>query len=70
MTIEKTVFALAGVMVMLTSGLAMYHDPLWTWVTVFVGFNMFQSTFTGICPPGWVMKKFGMKTESEVMNQN
>ncbi len=70
MSIEKTLFAFAGVMVMITSLLAMYHDPLWTWATLFVGFNAFQSTFTGFCPPGWLMKKFGMKNEAELAAQN
>jgi len=67
MTIEKALFALAGTMVMVTSLLALYHNPLWTWVTVFVGFNVFQSTFTGFCPPAWLMKKMGMKSESELV---
>ena len=69
MTVEKALFALAGTMVMVTSLLALYHNPLWTWVTVFVGFNVFQSTFTGFCPPGWLMKKMGMKTESDLASK-
>ncbi len=70
MSIEKTLFAFAGALVMLTSLLALFHNPLWTWVTLFIGFNAFQSTFTGFCPPGWLMKKFGMKSEAEMAAQN
>ncbi len=66
MSIEKTLFAFAGIMVMLTTFLAMYHNPLWAWGTLFVGFNLFQSQFTGFCIPGIIMKKMGMKTEADL----
>ena len=65
MTIERALFALGGTMVMLTSLLALFHHPYWTWVTLFVGFNCLQSSFTGFCPPKILMKKFGMKSEAE-----
>jgi hypothetical protein len=62
-------FAFGGIMVMLTSLLALYHSPLWTWFTLFIGFNCLQSSFTGFCPPTMLMKKFGMKTEAELALQ-
>ncbi len=65
MTIERTLFALAGTMVMVTSLLALFHNPNWSWLTLFVGFNCLQSSFTGFCPPKILMKKFGLKTEAE-----
>jgi len=70
MTVERTLFAFAGVMVMLTSMLAMFHSPNWGWATLFIGFNCFQSSFTGFCPPGWLMKKFGMKTEASLATES
>jgi len=66
MSIEKTLYAFGGTMVMLTSLLALFHNPLWVWATLFTGFNCFQSSFTGFCPPSGVMKKFGMKSEAEL----
>jgi Inner membrane protein YgaP-like, transmembrane domain len=66
MSVERTLFAFGGIMVMLTSLLALFHHPNWTWFTLFIGFNCFQSSFTGFCPPSWLMKKFGMKTEAEL----
>ncbi len=66
MSVEKTLFAFAGAMIMVTTLLAMYHNPLWAWATLFVGFNAFQSSFTGFCIPGMIMRKMGMKTESEL----
>ncbi|MEZ5542069.1 MAG: DUF2892 domain-containing protein [Pseudomonadota bacterium] len=66
MSVERTLFAFGGIMVMVTSLLALFHHPYWTWVTLFIGFNCLQSSFTGFCPPSWLMKKFGMKTEAEL----
>ena len=66
MSIERIMFAFGGTMVMLTSLLALYHHPYWTWVTLFIGFNCLQSSFTGFCPPTIVLKKLGKKTEAEL----
>jgi len=52
-------------MVLVSVLLTQKHDPLWMWFTVFIGFNMIQSQFTGFCPPAMIMKKFGMKSESD-----
>lgn len=70
MTVERALFALGGVMVMVTSLLALFHSPYWTWVTLFIGFNCLQSSFTGFCPPRLLMKKLGMKTEQEIAQGN
>jgi len=66
MSVERRLFAFGGIMVMLTSLLALYHNPNWTWLTLFIGFNCLQSSFTRFCPPSWVMKKLGIKTEAEL----
>jgi len=66
MSIERSIFLLASVMVILSALLAKFVDPNWIWFTLFVGFNMLQSTFTGFCPPKWLFKKMGMKTEAEL----
>ena len=70
MSIERTLFAFGGTMVMITSLLALFHHPYWTWVTLFIGFNCLQSSFTGFCPPAWLMKKFGLKSEAELALQS
>lgn len=66
MSLERALMAFAGVMVMATTLLAIFHHPWWAWFTVFIGFNMFQSSFTGFCPAAMVMKKMGLKNESEL----
>jgi len=70
MTIERALFAMGGTMVMLTSLLAIFHNPMWTWFTLFIGFNCFQSSFTGFCPPAILMKKFGLKSAAECAIDN
>ncbi len=52
---------LAGFMVLLSAGLAVYVDRNFLWLTVFVGANLLQSAFTKWCPAMWVFKKLGLK---------
>jgi len=66
MTIDKAMFILAGSMIIISTLLAMFHSPNWHWLTLFVGANMIQSTFTGFCPPTILMRKLGMKTSAEL----
>jgi len=43
MTLERSVLAFAGVMVLVSVALTAWVSPWFIWLTVFVGFNMFQS---------------------------
>lgn len=65
MSIERSIFAFAGFMVLLSLALTRLVHPNFIRLTVFVGANLFQSAFTGFCPVGSLMHKFGMKTERE-----
>jgi len=58
MALENAILAFAGFMVMLSVALTYFVNPLFIWLTVFVGVNMFQSAFTGFCPAAIVMKKW------------
>jgi hypothetical protein len=69
MSIERALFAFGGVMVMLSALLTYFHSPHWVWFTLFIGFNCFQSSFTGFCPPKYVMRKMGLKSEVELAQQ-
>jgi len=65
MSTNNIIMAVAGFMIMLTLALGtvgspIFHHTNWTWVTVFVGFNLFQSAFTGFCPLAIVLKKLGI----------
>ena len=49
----------AGAFVLGSLLLAHYHSPYWLWFTAFVGFNLLQSSFTGICPLEAILRKLG-----------
>lgn len=59
MTVERAVFAFAGVMTLLSVVLTHYVSSHFMWLTVFVGANMLQSSFTGFCPAAMVLKALG-----------
>ena len=61
MTVDRAVLAFAGVMTLISVLLTVYVSPLFMWFTVFVGVNMFQSAFTGLCPAAFVFRKLGFK---------
>lgn len=61
MTVEKGVQIFAGSMVLLSVVLTQFVDPHFLWFTVFIGFNLIQSVFTGFCPAAIVLKKLGLK---------
>ena len=61
MTLERSVLAFAGVMVLVSVALTVWVSPWFIWLTVFVGLNMFQSAFTGFCPAASVLKRLGFK---------
>lgn len=65
MSVERALMAFAGFMVLLSVALSYWVHPNFVWFTVFVGANLFQSAFTGLCPAVWVMKKLGLKTEAQ-----
>jgi hypothetical protein len=66
MSLEKSVEAFAGFMVLLSVVLSVLVHPGFIWLTVFVGVNLFQQAFTGFCPAAIVIRKFGIKTEKEL----
>ena len=66
MTTERIIRILAGFFVMLSLALGWQGSPLFVseWFlafTAFVGFNLFQSGFTGFCPPEKLLLKMGYK---------
>ncbi|HBF47914.1 MAG TPA: DUF2892 domain-containing protein [Shewanella frigidimarina] len=50
MSVERSIMAFAGFMVLLSLVLTATVSPHFVWLTVFVGANLFQSAFTGFCP--------------------
>lgn len=61
MTLDRSVLAFAGLMVLASVVLTVWVSPLFVWFTVFIGLNLLQSAFTGLCPAAFVFKKLGIK---------
>jgi hypothetical protein len=68
LSLEHAVEAFAGFVVLLSLVLTYFVHPQFVWLTVFVGVNLFQQSFTGFCPAAIVIKKvFSLKTEAEMI---
>jgi len=52
---------MAGMMVLLSLSLAYFLSPYWLWLTVFVGLNLLQSSFTNWCPAVAILRAMGLK---------
>jgi hypothetical protein len=57
MTIESVVRIFAGAVVLVSLALAAAVNLNWLWLTAFVGANLLQSGFTGICPLASILRK-------------
>lgn len=62
MNVDRAVLSFAGLMVLLSLGLAWLHSPYWLLLTAFVGLNLLQAGFTGFCPAAIVFRRLGVKT--------
>ncbi len=65
MTATHIVRMVAGFFVLLSVALGMQGSPLfldvnWLWIAIFIGFNLFQSAFTKVCPLEIVLKAAGI----------
>lgn len=60
MKMEMIIRRMAGTFILVSLLLARYHSAYWLWFTAFVGFNLFQSSFTGFCPAEIILKKLGV----------
>ena len=61
MTLDRTILAFAGIMVLASVVLTVWVSPLFVWFTVFIGVNLLQSAVTGACPAAFVFKKLGIR---------
>ena len=65
MSAERIVRIVAGFFILLSLSLGVEASPLFVnqnflWFTAFVGFNLFQSGFTRICPLNNILARFGV----------
>ena len=61
MKLDNAVRVFAGFMVLLSLVLTYWVSPHFVWLTVFIGVNLIQSAFTGICPAASILKKLGFQ---------
>ena len=61
MTVENGVRVMAGTMILVSVALVHFVSPWWLLFTAFIGLNLIQSAFTGICPANAIMLKIGCK---------
>jgi hypothetical protein len=61
MTINEYLRLIAGTMVLLSVLLAQLVSPQWFWLTVFIGVNLLQSSFTKWCPMITLLQKLKVK---------
>ena len=59
MSLDRLVFAVAGVFILVSLLLSQVHHVYWLWFTAFVGANMLQASFTGFCPLAKILKARG-----------
>ena len=59
MKIDDLIRLLAGSMTLLSVALVCFVSPWWLLLTCFVGLNLIQSVFTGLCLPGLILRRLG-----------
>ena len=67
MSVERGVRLVAGLFVMVSLALGIEASPAFAsdkflWLAGFVGFMLFQSSITGICPMAVILKGIGLKS--------
>jgi len=67
MTVDRLVHIFAGTFVLIAVALGAPASPGFVstnflWLAVFVGANLFQSGFTGICPLASILRRLGVRT--------
>ena len=71
MSQEKALTAFAGLMVLLSVLSTHFVHTHFIWLTVFIGANLFQQSFTGFCPATLFFKHvLGLKSERDLALTN
>jgi hypothetical protein len=64
MSLDRSVVAFAGIMVLVSVVLTVWVSPLFVWLTVFVGLNLLQSAFPDWCPMMSILRSLKVRGES------
>lgn len=69
MTTERYIRIFAGFLVLLGTTLGLLHSPWWLALPLFVGANLLQFGFTNFCPLEIILKKCGVQSWKDMVNQ-
>ncbi|MGE0104863.1 MAG: DUF2892 domain-containing protein [Blastocatellales bacterium] len=61
MNVERYLRLIAGLFVLVSMLLGIYHSPNWFYLTGFVALNLIQSAFTNWCPMMTFLRKAGIR---------
>lgn len=61
MKVEEAVRLMAGIVLLIGIALSYFISPWWILLSVFVGLNLIQSSFSKWCPAITIFKKLGLK---------
>lgn len=61
MTLDKSVMAFAGFVVLVSVAFAQFVSPWWLLLTAFAGLNLIQASITGFCPAAIIFRRLGVK---------
>jgi hypothetical protein len=64
MTVERTILLVVGIVVLVSTLLAVYHSSNWLWLPGVMGAHLIQASFTGLCPVVAALKKMGIPTKA------
>ncbi len=61
MTVTDWIHVIAGIFILVSLALGAWMHHYWYFFTAFVGLNLFQFGFTGVCPLGMILAKLGVR---------
>lgn len=64
MTLNAALRLLAGSVILISLALGTYLNPVWYYLTGFVGLNLLQSAFTQWCPAMTIFRMFKLKEQT------
>jgi len=62
--LERVLHLIAGIMILLSLGLAYFFSKYWLILAALVGLNLIVFSLTGFCLMANILVKFGIKTSS------
>ncbi len=64
MSIDRFIIGFAGAMVLIGTLLGMFVSEKFLYLSLFIGFMLFQSAITKFCPMAWIVKKLGFQSKN------